>query len=149
MVGVDNNVNSVPKVSGTCFGKFEKSTQIDPKMFIFGHPDGCLTGVIGSIKASLLPAYHVKQRCFTSHTTGKVTEVFLRSTPQNPPRSKTYAVPPTALLRRPGPFRPRQRRMRPPSCLRRFRRIPKPHQQIPVEFVGGEKAGGRRDGEVP
>ena len=36
MVGVDNNVNSGPKVSGTCFGKFEKSTQIDPKMFIFG-----------------------------------------------------------------------------------------------------------------
>ena len=53
MLDVDNNVNSVPKVSGTCFGKFEKSTQIDPKMFIFGHPDGCRA------KESLGPSRHL------------------------------------------------------------------------------------------
>ena len=47
MAGVDYNVNSGPKVSGTCFGKFEKSIQIDPKMVIFGPSDGCLIGVIG------------------------------------------------------------------------------------------------------
>ena len=74
MLGVDNNVNSVPKASGTCFGKVEKSTQIDPKMAIFGPPDGSLTGVIGPAKAFLIPVDHVKRRCFTSRTTGNVAE---------------------------------------------------------------------------
>ena len=74
MLSVDNNVNNVSKVSGTCFGNFEKSTQIDPKMFIFGPPDGCLTRAIGSIKASCLSACHVKRRRFITSTTGKVTE---------------------------------------------------------------------------
>ena len=74
MLGVDYNPNSVPKVSGTCFGKFEKSTQIDLKMVIFGAPDGSLKGVVGVLWwiSIWIPVCRVEQRPFIILTTVKV-----------------------------------------------------------------------------